>query len=135
MRSWRYLPAFLIGSLRSARQAKRAAGNISAVVLRDADRAFWTCTVWQDETAMRSFMRSGAHRRIMPRLVRWCDEAAVAHWVQDEPELPSWSVAHRRLQQQGRRSRVNHPSENQRRFDIPPPVGGAGCTRPADTST
>ncbi len=121
VRSWRYLPAFLIQALRSARQARRAIGNVAVSLLRDADRVFWTRTVWTDEAAMRSFMTSGAHRRGMPRLLKWCDEASVAHWVQDDPEPPSWREAYQCMQQNGRRSRVNHPSEAQRRFDFPPP--------------
>ena len=68
VRSWRYLPGFLIQSFRAARQAKLAAGSLAVSVLRDADRAFWTGTVWRNEAAMRSFMRSGVHRRIMARL-------------------------------------------------------------------
>jgi len=65
VRSWRYLPGFLIQSLRATRQAKRSGGSLSVSVLRDADRAFWTRTVWRDEAAMRSFMHSGVHRGIM----------------------------------------------------------------------
>jgi len=68
VRRWRYVPQFLIQSLRAARQAEREAGSISVSVLRDADRASWTRTVWCDEAAMRAFMRSGVHRRIMARL-------------------------------------------------------------------
>ena len=68
VRRWRYLPQFLFQSFRAARQAKRAAGSLAVSVLRDADRAFWTRTVWRDEAAMRSFMQSGVHRRIMARL-------------------------------------------------------------------
>src|SRR5215831_8200963 len=109
VRSWRYLPMFVIQSLRAARQAKLAPGSLSVSVLRDADWAFWTRTVWRDETAMRSFMRSGVHRRVMARLPEWCDEAALVHWAQDSSEPPSWPEAHRRLQGAGRRSRVNHP--------------------------
>src|ERR1700737_3106262 len=90
VRSWRYMPGFLIQSVRAGRQAKRAAGSLAVSVLRDADRAFWTRTVWHDEAAMRSFMRSGVHRRIMARLPEWCDEAALAHWVQEACEPPSW---------------------------------------------
>jgi hypothetical protein len=109
VRSWRYVPVFLIQSLRSALQAKRAAGNLAVSVLRDADRAFWTRTVWLDETAMRSFMQSGVHRRIMVRLPEWCDEAALVHWVQDIDQSPSWAEAHRRLQREGRRSEGQSP--------------------------
>jgi hypothetical protein len=77
----------------------------------DANFAFWTRTLWQDEEAMRAFMVSGAHRRMMPRLLEWCDEASVAHWTQDPCEIPSWLEAHGRMRAQGRRSKMNHPSE------------------------
>ena len=126
VRSWRYLPGFVIQSFRVAHQAKFAAGSLAVSVLRDADRAFWTRTVWRDEAAMRSFMLSGVHRRIMARLPEWCDEAALTHWVQKADEPPSWSEAHRRLQQEGRRSRVNDPSQAQRRFEIRAPWSSTG---------
>jgi len=128
VRSWRYVPGFLIQSSRAARQAKRTAGSLAVSVLRDADRAFWTRTVWRDEGAMRTFMQSGVHRRVMARLPEWCDEAALAHWVQDASEPPSWTVAHRRLQEEGRRSRVNRPTEAKRRFEIREPRVSAGLT-------
>src|SRR5215471_14311958 len=88
VRSWRYLPVFVIQSLRAARQAKLAPGSLSVSVLRDANWAFWTRTVWCDQAAMRSFMRSGVHRRVMARLPEWCDEAALVHWAQDSGEPP-----------------------------------------------
>jgi Domain of unknown function (DUF3291) len=121
VRSWRYLPAFLLHSLRAARQAKAAAGNLSVGLLRDAGLAFWTRTLWRDEAAMRAFMLSGAHRRVMPQLLHWCDEAATVHWMQEASEPPSWEEAHRRLQQEGRPSKVNQPSPAQQRFAYPPP--------------
>jgi len=69
-------------------------------------------------------MHSGVHHQVMPQLPRWCDEAALVHWEQDGPEPPSWQEAHRRLRRQGRRSRVDYPSEAHRRFDIPAPRTG-----------
>jgi heme-degrading monooxygenase HmoA len=126
VRRWRYLPQFMFQSIRAANQAKRAPGSIAVSVLRDADRAFWTRTVWRDETAMRSFMQLGVHRRVVSRLPEWCDEAAVVHWGQDGKEQPSWAEAHRRLQGEGRRSRVSYPSEAQRRFEIPEPRTSGG---------
>src|SRR5689334_24541382 len=107
VRRWRYLPQFVFQSIRAAHQAKPAPGSLAVSVLCDADRAFWTRTVWRDEAAMRSFMRSGVHRTIMARLPEWCNEAALVRWVQDGQEPPSWAEAHRRLQEEGRRSRVN----------------------------
>jgi hypothetical protein len=121
VRSLRYLPAFLLGSLRSARAAKNASGNLAVSVLSDANFVFWTRTLWTDEQSMRAFMFAPAHRRVMPKLLQWCDEAAVAHWLQDSLEPPSWPEVHRRLLQQGRTSKVDYPSAAQLRFDIPPP--------------
>jgi hypothetical protein len=115
------LPAFLINVFRSARQAKAASGNLAVSLLSDARFTFWTRTVWNDEQSMRAFMTAGAHRIVMPRLLQWCDEASVAHWLQDSLEPPSWQEAQRRLQNEGRRSKVNHPSGAQLRFEIPPP--------------
>src|ERR1700729_277884 len=121
VRSLRYLPAFLINAFRSAQQAKAASGNLAVSLLSDARFTFWTRTVWSDEQSMRAFMITGAHRSVMPRLLHWCDEASVAHWLQDSPEPPSWQEAYRRLQKEGRRSKVNNPSDAQLRFEIPPP--------------
>jgi hypothetical protein len=76
------------------------------------------------------FKRTGAMRgtgqSIMARLPKWCDEAALVDWVQDAAEPPSWAEAHRRPQGEGRRSRVSHPSEAQRRFEIREPRTGGG---------
>jgi Domain of unknown function (DUF3291) len=128
VRSWRYLLGFVIQTLRAARQAKLATGSLSVSVLRDANWAFWTRTVWRDEAAVRSFMRAGVHRRVMARLPEWCDEAALVHWAQDGSEPPSWPEAHRRLQGECRRSRVDHLTEAQRRFEIREPRKSAGLT-------
>jgi hypothetical protein len=121
VRSFRYLPAFLLGALRSAREAKNASGNLAVSVLSDANLTFWTRTLWTDERSMRAFMFAPAHRRVMPKLLQWCDEAAVTHWLQETPEPPSWQEVHRRLQQEGRTSKVDHHSAAQLRFEIRPP--------------
>jgi len=124
VRFWRYLPSIFIQTFRAVRQAKAAQDSILVAVLRDAARTFWTRTVWKDEAAMRSFMVSGVHKTVMPRLLEWCDEASVVHWNQDLREPPSWPEAHRRMQKDGRRSKVRNPSDAQRRFDIPAPQVG-----------
>jgi hypothetical protein len=113
LRSVRFLPVFILFSLRSARQAKRSAGNRGVALLNDAHFAFWTLTAWEDEAAMRAFMTSGIHRRAMPKLLNWCDEAAVGHWTQETGELPDWAEAHRRMVKDGRPSKVHHPSPDQ----------------------
>lgn len=121
VRSWRYMLPFVFFALRSSRQAKVAEGNLHVALLRDAQSTFWTRTVWTTETAMKSFMLSEPHRQVMPRLLDWCDEAAVVHWVQDTDQRPDWYEAHDRLQQEGRRSKVRYPSPAHEKFDIPRP--------------
>jgi hypothetical protein len=124
LRSLRYFAPFVLQSVRSAGQARRADGNRSTELLRDARTTFWTLTVWRDEAAMRAFMMSGAHRKVMPKLLEWCDEASIVHWSQDGGEPPTWAEAHRRMMAEGRRSKVNHPSPAHVAFEIPAPRTG-----------
>ncbi len=121
VRSWRYLLPFILFALRSAWQARTAEGNLAVSLLKDSNKAFWTCTVWRTEEAMKTFMLSGPHRQAMPRLLDWCDEAALVHWAQENDQKPGWYEAHRRLRQQGRRSKVRYPSSAQERYEIPQP--------------
>jgi hypothetical protein len=130
VRSWRFLPPFIFTSLRIGKQARNADGNLGAKVLRDRRNAFWTCTCWESEAAMKEFMLDGAHGPAMRKLLEWCDEASLVHWRQDDAEMPSWAEAHRRMLRAGRTSKVNHPSAAQKAFHIEAPVeGGRGERR------
>jgi hypothetical protein len=124
VRSWRYLPQFVWQSLKTGRQAERAAGFQGGKLLREARNAFWTVTAWEDEAAMRAYRNAGAHRLVMPKLLEWCDEAAVAHWTQDGADLPDWQEAHRRMVAEGRPSKVKHPSPEQEARQIASPRPG-----------
>jgi heme-degrading monooxygenase HmoA len=124
LRSWRFMPAFIMQALRAAVQAKAAPGNLGVAILAEANRTYWTRTIWTDEDAMRAFIRSGVHRRVMVRLADWCDEAAVAHWSQATTDVPSWDDTARRLQRDGRPSAVNHPTPAHRNFQIAAPKIG-----------
>ena len=121
LRSARYLIPFIIYSLLSSWQARRSRGNLGLKLLRDANQTFWTLTAWQDEGDMRSFMMAGSHRRAMPKLLDWCDEALVAHWKQETSELPGWDQAHRKIVEQGRPSKVRFPSSDHIARRIPEP--------------
>ena len=123
VRSWRYLPMFVVQSIRAARQAAASQGNRSTKLLRDQGKAFWTATSWSDEAAMKQFMHAPPHGPVMKKLLEWCDEAALVHWTQTEADIPSWVEAHARLQRDGRRSKVNHPSAAHDAFQIPAPAG------------
>lgn len=125
VRSWVYLPGFVLMSLRIVRQAKRASGNLAVKLFQDRRNAFWTCTCWESEAEMKAFMLAKPHGPTMRKLLEWCDEAALVHWSQASTELPSWSEAHRRMQREGRTSKVNHPSEAHKSFAIAPPPANA----------
>ncbi len=126
VRSWRFLPSFLVTALRSARQAKRAPGNLAVALLREANHTFWTRTAWTDEAAMKAFMLAGPHRGAMKRLLDWCDEASVVHWSQESTEMPSWDEAYRRMQEKGRPSKVNFPSADHLARRIAPLAARSG---------
>jgi len=63
---------------------------------------------------MNAFRITLPHRDAMPKLLEWCDEAAVVHRNQESAELPDWETAVRRIAESGRLSKVNHPSADQR---------------------
>jgi len=73
---------------------------------------------------MKAFMSAGAHGTVMRKLLDWCDEAALAHWTQESATLPTWEEGHRRLQKEGRRSKVHHPSAAHTAYVIPAPTTG-----------
>lgn len=130
VRSWRYLPGFIFAAFRSARQARDAEGSLHVKVLSERKRTFWTATSWESEAAMRRFMMAAPHGPAMRKLLDWCDEAALVHWAQESAELPAWIEAHRRLTREGRTSKVNHPSEDQKTFAVAaPPVNARGEAR------
>ena len=121
IRSPWFLPAFFWYALRSRLQARRAPGCLAAETLNDANRAFWTRTAWAGEAAMRAYMTSDAHRRAMPKLKDWCDEASITHWQQDNAALPDWREAHRQMAELGRPSKVRHPAPAHLAFHIREP--------------
>ncbi len=110
IRSIRFVPLFAIHTSRALRQVKKASGFQTGALLADRSWTFWTMTAWDTQESMRAYMTAGSHKRAMPHLLHWCDEASVAHWTQSETTLPSWTDADRRMRENGRASKVRHPS-------------------------
>jgi heme-degrading monooxygenase HmoA len=123
IRRWYFLFPFILAARRSEKQARSSAGNLAVSLMKDAGATFWTCTLWNDEAAMKAYMLASPHREAMPKLLDWCDEASVVHWTQDHADLPAWTEAHRRMQAEGRISKVRNPSEAHTAFRFPPPRG------------
>ena len=104
------------------RQLLRSRGFLGGKLLADKNRVFWTMTTWSDESSMRSFERSGIHKNAMPSLRRWCDEAAVTHWISNEKGIPNWMEAHRYLSKDPKMSPLDHPSQSHLSKQFAPPV-------------
>jgi hypothetical protein len=121
VRSFIYLPQFVCDTFKSMRQAERSSGFLGGRLLVNARNVFWTMTAWKDQAAMNAYRTGGAHRRAMPKLLNWCNEAAVVHWTQESSEIPSWQEAHQRMTEEGKPSKVNHPSPSQLSNHIPAP--------------
>jgi heme-degrading monooxygenase HmoA len=121
VRTWTFLPQFLWDTIKSVRQVQRSAGFLGGRLLVNARYVFWTMTAWQDEAAMNAYRTGGAHRKAMPKLLNWCDEAAVVHWTQDSAEIPDWRQAQEHMAEKGKLSKVNHPSAVQASQRIPAP--------------
>src|ERR1700722_1019206 len=131
VRAFVYLPAFLWMTFRSQRQVCRADGFGGGRLLIDSHRTYWTLTVWESERGMKQFRSSGVHARVMSRLAEWCDEASYAHWTVAEETIaeetiatgvvPSWPEAYARLINEGRLSRVEHPSADHEARHFPQP--------------
>ncbi len=126
LRSLRYLPMFLWYAMASARQARRSPGFVGGWLGGEGIMGKWTATVWESADAMRAFRNSGPHLKVMPKLLRWCDESAYTHWEQADATVPSGAVAYERLAQEGKLSKVLKPSALHaagRRVGDKPPKG------------
>ena len=110
LRSLRFLPAFAVRTLRSTRQIARSPGFVTGRFATEGIATFWTITAWTEDAAMRHYRNSGEHGRAMPKLLGWCDEASIVHWLQEDATLPSPGEALRRMVEQGRLSKVRTPS-------------------------
>ena len=121
LRSLRFFPSFAWHMIWSTRQTRRAAGFLGGQLATEGARGYWTVTGWTDEAAMRAYRNTGAHMRAMPKLIAWCDEAAIAHWTQDSPVLPTLEEALDRMRREGRLSKVRHPSPEHAAGQLAPP--------------
>jgi hypothetical protein len=111
LRSWRYLPSFVLYAHRSSRQAQRSSGYVIGALSADpVHLTFWTATLWGHEAAMRAYQFASPHKEVMLKIGTWCDEAAVAHRTQLSQALPGSAEALEFMQQHGRVTRLPAPS-------------------------
>jgi hypothetical protein len=120
IRRMRFLPGFLLHTMRSQRHLQRSDGFLGGYTALGPKFTFWTVTAWRDREAMQAFRRSGAHLKAMPKLLEWCDEASVATLTDVAPTPPNLADAAVLLQQDGRISKVRNPSVAQSRGELWP---------------
>ncbi len=116
-----FAPIFALHAQRSISQIRSANGCIALALLKDKNRAFWTMTMWEDEPSMKAYMTSGPHRKAMPGLADWADEASVVHWYQHHLERPDWNEAARRMRAEGRPAQLRHPGPHHADLSFPAP--------------
>lgn len=121
LRSVFYLLPFFLHTARATRQIVRDPKFLKGKTLLDRKLTFWTISLWNDEADMRAYRGSGDHKKAMPKLQHWCDEASVAHWQQEGEEFPEWYDAWERMKSSGRASKVKHPSPEHTAFRIAQP--------------
>src|ERR1700676_4026327 len=107
VRSFIYLPQFVWDTFKSMRQVERSSGFLGGRLLVNAKSVFWTMTAWKDEAAMNAYRTGGAHRKAMPKLFKWCNEAAAVHWTEESSDIPVWQAAQQHIAEEGRLSKVN----------------------------
>jgi len=110
VRSFWYLPLFMLHAMRTTFQVQRAEGLQSAETRFEKNNVVWTKTVWAGEEAMKKYRGSGAHQVAMRLLSNLCCEAAYVRWSQETSGLPTWEEAHQRILRDGKLSKVKHPS-------------------------
>ena len=111
----------MVHANRSTNQLIHESRFIKGKTLLDKHLTFWTLTLWNSEADMRSYRNTDAHKKAMPKLQTWCDEASVVHWQQDSEEFPEWQFAWEQLISGGRASKVKRPTAAHATLEFPSP--------------
>lgn len=110
LRRWWFVPRFAIHTRRIRRQLLGSRGLAGGMFAVELPLTFWTVSIWADEQSMRAFRNGGEHVKSMRHLLDWCDEASYVHWSQDGASLPTAAEIFARLRDEGKLSKVRHPS-------------------------
>ena len=120
------LDEFFADAVAAIEQAQKAAGNLGADALADANNAWWSVSAWQARGPMQAFVGSQPHLSIQGRLDHYCDEATFVDWEQASADLPDWQTSWRHLTADGQAASLTHPSEANQTLAFPPPAEAAG---------
>ena len=116
------LDEFFTDAVAAIGQAQKAAGNLGADALADANNAWWSVTAWQERRLMQAYVDTEPHLGISTRLDHFCDEATFVDWEQASSDLPDWQTSWRHLTADGKTAELTYPSAANQTRDFPPPV-------------
>lgn len=119
LRRIRYIPQFMLASLRIARQAHRTPGFLGGRLRAEPGGGYWTLTIWRSMEDMAAFRDTGAHYSVVPKTGRWADEAVYGIWATDAAQRPSWRAAAAKVAEDPHFATLEHPSTAQREQRAP----------------
>ena len=90
LRSARFCLPMLRARRLVAEQLATAPGLVRYAGGLAAPTEFFTLTVWEDKQAMRTFMQSGAHERVMWLFNRWTESFWGMRWEPTGAEVGAW---------------------------------------------
>ncbi len=121
LKSFIYLPQFMLANEASVKQLVKTPGFKSGLELIDKRLTFWTVTAWENVEVMKVFRNSEPHRKAMQKLPKWCNEASYAHWMQEDEAFPDWQTIHAKIIEEGKITKVRNPSPHHLLKDYPAP--------------
>jgi heme-degrading monooxygenase HmoA len=95
----RHVPGFLRDARRVRRQLAASPGLVGYALLAELGaKTFWTVSVWEDETALRTFAASEPHRSVMRRVPARMGQSVFRTFAVSGRELPlTWPASKDRL--------------------------------------
>jgi len=95
---WKFIP-FVRHSMRSAKQAKEAAGCLHVWVGNNGWRIGYTLTAWEDRNAMLQYRNTGQHKEAMQQIAKLSRQYKTLVW--EAGHVPGWNEAKARLDEVG----------------------------------
>ena len=98
LKSYGRLLPFVVYTVQVVKQLAASDGLIGySLLARPFSKAFWTLSAWRSEDALRTFVRSAPHVRIMTALASHMDQTKFVRWPVKGSQLPlQWNDALRR---------------------------------------
>lgn len=120
VRSWWYLPSFLLISRACVKQALADPSFRGGSTFVGPGLTYWTATLWADVPSMKAYVLGEPHRTATKRLARWCSEAAITNL--EATALPAPAELPGLLAARPKFYTLHHPTEMQRARRVPQDV-------------